>query len=77
MLGLMPLFTVISLLLLTADDPAIVDCVLGADADRLMAISDECDAEDTDNDGGFCEGAHAAKSQALNTTPLNTGPHES
>ena len=47
-----------------------VHCRLGATADRLITISDEDDMEDTDNDDEFCEAAHAAKNEMLNTAPI-------
>ena len=69
------LFTVASLLPLTDNDPPIVDCALDA-ADRLILMFDESDREDTDSDGGFWAGAHAVKSQVLNTAPPNTAPRK-
>ena len=54
---------------LTTNGPAIVDCALGAATGCLIAISDEVDTEDVDNDRGFWAGVHAAISEVPNTKP--------
>ena len=53
---------------MTDDDPPIVDCAFCA-ADFLIAISEEVDIEDADNDGVFRAGAHAASTEVPNITP--------